>query len=180
MKSLLIKNDSIEYVFFGVCRGLAFLGIVAMIILTFSNISCKPTNIQNMEQKRDTFTGKLSILDSALDKFAKSHQTKVLYPKTKYYPPVEISLEEREVSWINVSIAKAVIIKPYTTNLGPKSDAWDFYILAWIIDASTLEKPFREFCLLKNADINTLKSKIEDLLSQAEQKLKDIKLEDLK
>jgi hypothetical protein len=180
MKSILNKDHRLEHIFLGVSRGLSFFGIIVLIILTFSNSSCTSTNAQSIEQKRDTFTDKLSILDSVLDRFAKSHQTQVLFAKNIYYPPVEFSLENREISWMDGPIAKAILIRPHTTNLGPKSDSWDFYIIAWIMDATTPEKPFREYYILRNAGIDTLKSKIEDLLSQADQRLKDIKLEDLK
>jgi hypothetical protein len=180
MKSILKKNHSFGNVFFDVGRIISFFRIIVIIIFTFIKSSCTTTSAQSMKQKVDTFTGKLSILDSVLDSFAKTHQTEVLFTKSTYYPPVEISLENREISWIHGPIAKAILIRPYSTNLGPVPDAWDFQIIAWIIEAPTQEKPFREFYLLRNAGIETLKIRIEDLLNQAEQKLKEIKLEDLK
>ena len=135
-----------------------------------------------MEQSGETFKGKLSVLDDALERFAKKHHTQVAAPKSTYYPPVENSdsLENREISWMDGPIAKAILIQPHQTATERKSDAWDFCILAWIKDAQTWEKPHLRFLLLRNAGINTLTSKIEDLLSQAEQKLNDIKPEDIK
>jgi hypothetical protein len=176
MKRVLNKTF-VKSALFGISRSLAFCGIIGAVCCS---ISSKTINTHNMEQKGIKFTGKLNILDSALDRFAKSHQTQINSPNIEYYPPIKFKLENREISWMDGSIAKAVLIKPHQNSQEVQPDAWDFLVLAWIKDSPTQEKPFHEFYLLKNASIDTLKSKIEDLLSQAEQKLKDIKLEDLK
>lgn len=176
MKEKLIKIR-VRFALTRVCRTLAFYCFIVMICC---NISFNTINIQNMEQKGITFSGKLNVLDSALDRFANKHQTQVKSPNIEYYPPVNVVVENRHINWKDGSIEKAIVIVPHQTPQEVKSDAWDFIVLAWVPDAPSREKPFRESYLLKNADIDTLKSKIEDLLSQAEQQLKDIKLEDLK
>jgi hypothetical protein len=133
-----------------------------------------------MDRDRESFETKLSILDSALDSFAKNHQTQVESPDLITNPPVEFSTETRNIIWMDGPIAKGVVITPHQTPRDIKADAWDFCILAWIKDYPAWEKPFREFRILKNAGITTLSSKIEDLLRQADQILIDLKFEDLK
>lgn len=153
------------------------------IIFVFLNISCTTMKNKSNEQNDQVFTSKLSVLDNDLELFAKKHHTQVTSPKTTYYPPlkdsVESSLENREISWMDGDIAKAILIQPHQMPSGRKSDAWDFLILAWIKDAHTFEKPHRMFFLLKNAGIDTLRLNIEKLLSETEQKLNSIQLDDL-
>ena len=134
----------------------------------------------NTEQNREALTGQLKILDDKLEGFAKKYNTQVTSPKITYYPQVEDSLESRQIEWVDDNIGKALMIQPHQKSSGISSKTWDVYNLAWLINAPTWEKPFCRYDLLKNAELTTLERNIDQLLSQSEQKLGSIKIEDLK
>lgn len=135
--------------------------------------------------KKESLEVKLNALDDKLERFAKKHNTSVRSPNSTYYnsannAPVYNSLENREISWIDGSIAKAITVMPYSTNSGFSPNTWDVCTLAWFYDSPIFEKPHWVLYLLKNADIKTLEQNIDQLLMQAEEKLANIKPADLK
>ena len=143
----------------------------------------------NKEQNIEGFKGNLSALDDKLECFAKKYHTSLTSPDLKYFVDKNDtasefrssnSLKNRQIEWIDGDIAKAVVIQPHLSSPGHKSDAWDFFILAWLYNAPSFEKPFWQQCLLKNASIQTLERNIDQLLSQSEDKLSKIKVEDFK
>jgi hypothetical protein len=157
-----------------------------IILIILIAVSCTTMKNGKTEQKKELFTGKLSVLDNKLENFAKKYNTIVRSPKGSYYTSTgdnsvnPDSLEYREVSWVDGAIAKAILIQPHVDTAGIKLNTWDVCNLAWIIHAPTFEKPFCTYYLLKNADISILERNIDQLLSQSDENLRHVKVEDLK
>lgn len=154
-------------------------------LVIFFIISCTTIKSGKVEQKEISQGDKLSSLDDKLKCFAMKHNTPVRSSKPAYYnsmgnPPDYDSLENREVSWIDDSIAKAIFILPYSTNSGVSPNTWNFHVVAWLFYAPSFEKPHWTFYLLKNANIKTLEQNIDKLLIQSEEKLNNVKIDDLK
>jgi hypothetical protein len=157
-----------------------------IILIILIAVSCTTMKNGKTEQKKEPFTGKLSVLDNKLENFAKKYNTIVRSPKGSYYTSTgdnsvnPDSLEYREASWVDGAIAKAILIQPHVDTAGIKLNTWDVCNLAWIIHAPTFEKPFCTYYLLKNADISILERNIDQLLSQSDENLRHVKVEDLK
>ena len=131
-------------------------------------------------QQKELPAGKLSIIDDKLEQFAKRHNTHVTSPEKNYYPAVKDSMENRLIEWGDSIIRKAIVINPHQDTSGFDPNSWDVTNIAWAPHAPSYNKPFWERTLVKKATAKSLEMKIDELLSQSEENLKNLKLEDLK
>jgi len=96
------------------------------------------------------------------------------------YPQVLRTFEERRIDWVEKKVNKAIIIQPNFENDGVNENLWNFINHAWYYDGKSTF-PFRwSKNLVEEQDFSFIEIRIDKLLSDSIENLKNIQFENLK
>jgi hypothetical protein len=121
----------------------------------------------------NTFTS----IDPKLIKVAQKLKAKIYTDDIHYTSSGVDTLECRRMVWIDDDIGKAIIIK---TDFSLSDRRWGFLILAWLEYSPNSEKPMFAEYLIKDVPFEKIEKNIDKFLKTAQEKLKKIKIENLK
>jgi hypothetical protein len=159
---------------------LAWLWLLVIVSLALFSSSCAVMKNQDIHNDSLHPKSKLDIISKELQSFAEKHKTIVRIPVTGSTLHKEPPPNQREVSWMDASIAKAVLIVHFESIEGKDPDAWNIILLAWLRDAKTFEKPMWTKEIATRITLDSLKNNIHGFLNKADDILAKIKIEDLK
>jgi hypothetical protein len=98
---------------------------------------------------------------------------------TKDRPGYPWIFEERRIDWVDNQIKKAIIIQPTFELNGVNSSIWNLINIAWIEKTGVAHKPGWTKMLVDKQDFTEIENNIDELLSQSEKNLSNVKIEDV-
>ena len=123
--------------------------------------------------------GRFNKIDDKLRNVADKLNAKLTKDRPEY-PQALRTFEERRIDWREGNIFKAIIIQPNFEEKGVNSTIWNFINIAWYDDGQSFQRPQWINILIDKGDFRVIESNIDSLLSQSEEKLKEIGMQDLK
>ncbi|MEJ7828970.1 MAG: hypothetical protein WKF91_12255 [Segetibacter sp.] len=128
-------------------------------------------------QYKKKFANIFTSIDPKLVKIAQKLNAKIYTDDIHYTDSGVDTFECRRLVWFDGDIGKAIIIK---TDFYLPDRSWDFFILAWLEKPTNSDIPMFMEYLIKDVPFEKIEKNIDKFIKTAQEKLKKIKIEDLK